>query len=238
MLATYLAQVNRLLHNSSGTLYTTADLTSYINLARNQIAMEGECIKVITPLNTATGVDQLFYFDVTLPSGQGLMAVYSVANIFVNGLMLEARSWPWFSNYYLQQLGGSGVPSVWAQYQQGALGSAYLRPTPAGVYPMFLDTVCVPIGLATDSDVEAIPYPWQDCVQFFACYFAFLSAQRFKDAADMFGQYEFFARRARAMTTPTILPGNYEGGAGAKLASAMTPIMPIPASPPGGRGQG
>lgn len=234
MLNNYLAQVNRLLHNQAGTLYNQTDLTSYINLARNQIAMEGECIKVLAPLNTASGNNLIEYSSIGLPGGLGLASVYSVAALFLNSVPLEGRSWPWFSNFYLPR-GGTGIPSAWAQYSQGVSGSAYLWPTPNAIIGLYADTVCVPNILLLDTDPEALPYPWQDCVQFFACYWALLSAQRYKDAENMFAQYELFAKRARAMVTPSILPENFEGGEGARRASSMQPIGPAMGNPGGRR---
>lgn len=45
MLATYLSQTQRLLHDSGSTLYPVADLTYYINIARSQLAIEAECVR-------------------------------------------------------------------------------------------------------------------------------------------------------------------------------------------------
>ncbi len=54
----YLAQVQRLLHNPTGTLYNQADLVAFINLARREIAMRAQCIRLVpatsAPLNSVT----------------------------------------------------------------------------------------------------------------------------------------------------------------------------------------
>jgi len=47
----YLAQVQRLLHNPTGTLYNTADLTNYINLARREIAMRTQCLRFLPAID-------------------------------------------------------------------------------------------------------------------------------------------------------------------------------------------
>ena len=49
-LTAYLAQVKRLLHDANLSFYSEVDLTAYINLARGQVASEGECIRVLTPI--------------------------------------------------------------------------------------------------------------------------------------------------------------------------------------------
>lgn len=49
-LATYQVQLRRLLHDATAAFYSDADLTSYINIARTQIAAQGECVRVLTPV--------------------------------------------------------------------------------------------------------------------------------------------------------------------------------------------
>jgi hypothetical protein len=49
-LAAYQVQLRRLLHDATAAFYTDADLTSYINIARTQIAAQGECVRVLTPI--------------------------------------------------------------------------------------------------------------------------------------------------------------------------------------------
>src|SRR3954470_957985 len=51
-LTQYLTQVQRPLGTkSAATLYPTADLTDYINTARNQIAIEGQCVRALPPIS-------------------------------------------------------------------------------------------------------------------------------------------------------------------------------------------
>jgi hypothetical protein len=64
-----------------------------------------------------------------------------------------------------------------------------------------------------DTTVEAIPELWADAIPYFAAYLALLSAQsaqRQGDANRMFERYTEFVNRARAASTPSILPGNYK----------------------------
>src|SRR5215469_913999 len=50
MLTAYLTQTQRLLSNPSGSIYAPSDLTAYINQARQQIASQGECVRVVPPI--------------------------------------------------------------------------------------------------------------------------------------------------------------------------------------------
>lgn len=47
MLNEYIAQTQRYLHDTNATYYSQSDLTSYINTARGQIALEGECVRFL-----------------------------------------------------------------------------------------------------------------------------------------------------------------------------------------------
>ncbi len=46
-LTAYQQQTQRLLHDPSATYFSLSDLTAYINIARGQIAMEGQCIRLL-----------------------------------------------------------------------------------------------------------------------------------------------------------------------------------------------
>lgn len=48
-LATYISEVQTLLHDPNATYYSTTDLTTFINTARGQIAIEGQCVRLLLP---------------------------------------------------------------------------------------------------------------------------------------------------------------------------------------------
>jgi hypothetical protein len=45
----YISQLQTLLHDPQAVYYSVATLTNYINLARNRIALKGQCIRVLIP---------------------------------------------------------------------------------------------------------------------------------------------------------------------------------------------
>ena len=54
----YIGATQRLLHDTAGQRYSTTDLTTYINSARSQLALEGECVRFLYGLDgmyTLTG---------------------------------------------------------------------------------------------------------------------------------------------------------------------------------------
>lgn len=55
-LTAYLEQTRRLLHDPDAKSYTTADLTAFINIARRQIAAEGQCVRLLLSGGTITAI--------------------------------------------------------------------------------------------------------------------------------------------------------------------------------------
>lgn len=236
MLTAYLAQTRRLLQlpgSQSTGLYADSDLTYFINVARGQIAGEGECIRVMATIPTVPA-QQTYQFGSAVLGTPAITGVQGIINIRSmsyqvgqGALWMTPRPWPWFSLYELNTpVPSSGPPTVWSQFGQGAApsgvantsingGSFYLSPIPDDVYTLNLNSVCYPQALAFDTDVEALPYFWTDCVPFFAAYFALMSAQtnaRMAEAANMYkGHYEEFMDRARKQSNASTNRWQYDG---------------------------
>lgn len=301
-LNSYITALQNLLGaGTSGNVYSNAALTTYINQARAQVAIEGECIRVVPPINgpitaftiltagsgygtspptvvisapdsasgigvnaagaqakaTATlsggavtaitlvsGTGGAGYFQpvVTLASGSGTgataVAVVSGLNVTAvsqevyafssvtplvatsgsgiqNIFELNSISMIWgtfrytlkhvsFSKYQAvgrpYTAGYTYIPAVWAQFGQGVTGSVYLYPIPNASYQFEWDCLCVPNDLNVNTDAEAIPYPFSDCVPFLAAYYAFMQKQRNADADRMMKEYKTFMTRARTFS--------------------------------------
>ncbi len=213
MLTAYLSQVERLLQNPAATpaLYSVADLTYYINVARGQVAIETKCVRANITVSTVNGTMQYPLANIT-PGGSGFGPIVNVQSAsYASGsgyVYLNPRKWDYFNTFLMCQPSIlTGAPVDWSQYGVGENGVIYLSPIPGGVYSVILDAVCAPIPLVTDGTAEAIPYPYTDAVPFFAAYFAYLSAQRTADAASMAQQYQEFIGRA-AMASETRRPNS------------------------------
>lgn len=239
MLNTYIARVQRLLQNPGAptTLYSTSDITDYINMARGQIAGEAECVRYQATASTVIGQRPYSFsvFNTGVPATTGIQGVIHVRSLFYSiasgQLWITPRAWEYFELYYLNNaVPDSGAPKRWAQYGQGAEpntsfggGSFYLDPLPDIVYTLTGDCVCYPINLVLDADREAIPYLWTDAVPFLAAYYAYLSSQggaRQAEADRMYGYYQTFAERARKAANPSVMRQQYE--------QAAPPVTPLP----------
>jgi hypothetical protein len=243
----YLPQTMNLLQlpgSAASSLYTTANLTMWINIARGQVAGEGECIRQFGTINTVIG-QQAYPFSgintgVSATNGiQGVLSINSLSyNVGGGSLWMTPRPWPWFSLYNMNNAApGNGPPTEWSQFGQGAApgsgngqasvggGSFYVSPAPDLAYTINCNAVCYPIPLVLDTDPEAIPYLWTDAVPFFAAYFALMSAQtgaRYSDAAQMYkGHYDEFMDRARKQSNAGVDRWLYSQAADPAQATKM-----------------
>jgi len=193
-------------------LYSTSDLTLWINRARQQLAGESESIRVLGTINTIIGQRNYNFSNITVSSVPGVSGPLNVRSIMYGlaggQVWMRPRNWEWFQLYKLNNTApAQGLPQVWSQYAQGATGSFYIDPIPDQAYTLTCDCVCLPVNLVDDSTVEAIPPLWQDAVCYFAAYLALLSAQsaqRQADANRMFERYEEFVDRARKFSNPSV----------------------------------
>lgn len=230
-LTAYIAQTRRLLNDESAQFYSDADLTVYINLARGQIAIQTACL-----LATGTAV-------VTAnPVGLGALVgptgylqainVRSVSTVNTDGsrTLLEGRPWQWFNTYYLNGPLVTGTPTVWASFDQGVLGNFYV--SPIGPATLSVEATWTPAVLVDDTTVEALSYPWTDCVPYFAAYLALMSAQREDDGQRLMSLYDSFVRSSRLGVTPGTMPVNFptlRGVQGATDATMTNQVQNKPA---------
>ena len=217
MLAQYQTQTQQLLQNppsAASSLYALSDLTDYINTARGQIAGEGECIRVYGTLAAVAGTRAYPFSGITLSGVSGVEGVFNVRGATIGVASgqswLHPRPFPYFQLYYLNNpVPEEDTPVDYSVYGQGSAGSIYLNPVPDQSYTLSLDCVCYPVPLVDDITAEALPYPWTDCVAYFAAYLALLSAQRTSDADHMFQLYQTFMSRARQFVNGAVNPGQY-----------------------------
>jgi hypothetical protein len=235
LLNAYLTATQRLLQNPAAptSLYATADLTSYINTARGQLAGETEACRALGTLQTVIGQRNYNFSSITLPSGVGLQGVLNVRQMLyavASGYQwFRPRPWAYFWLYFMNNpVPSPGPPQRWSQLGQGSAGtgsitgigtgtmssgSFYIDPPPDIVYTLTIDCSCYPIALAADTDVEALPYLFTDAVPYFASYLALLSSQtsaRMEDAQKMFDLYKMFVDRANQASAPSVNRYLYE----------------------------
>ena len=213
----YLKQTQRLLREENQELVNPQDLIDYINIARGQVAGEGECIRSIGTISTVMGQRPYGFSSIGFGSSAttGINGALNVRRInYTSGsgqIWFASRPWEWFDLLCLNAASpASGPPSTWSQFGQGATGSFYLDPPPDAVYVLNCDCTCYPINLVDNTTVEAIPYLWTDAVAYFAAYLAFLELFQNDKAQKMFEYYTLFMQRARTFSNPSVNRAQYE----------------------------
>ena len=230
MLATYLTATQNLLQNPTATnsLYSTANLTSFINTARGQLAGEGRCIRRIGTLAITPSSQEYPFSAITFSTADavgigGVIHVSQAMRATGTGYKwMRPRPFQWLTFFRLNNAAKEkGPPNEWAQFGQGAApqsgqqssgGTIYVSLAPDTNYSLWLDCTCYPAPLANDSDPEVIPFLWTDAVSYFAAYLALLSAQsqaRQADADRMLARYSEFVNRARQFANPDVVGGIY-----------------------------
>jgi hypothetical protein len=204
-------------------------LTQYINIARVQVAVDGECVRTSATLsNISPGTTVFQLTDMTLPPASGYAQAIVLRAAYLGTTRVDIRPWDWFVAYHMNQ---PATPTpVMAQQQQGSWGTFWIN-GPGG--NMWADVVALPEDLPDDTTfADAIPYPWSDAVPFYACYYAYMAFQRQADANIFMERYRDLMRRARGEATSTNLPDNDPGGMGALVATAKTALGAPPPQPP------
>lgn len=174
----------------------TAALEPHLTTVLNQ--------EVYTFASTAT-ILQSIYGGV-----QGVIGVLDVAVSW--GAMKPSLQWqPWslFQAYARAINQGTNWPQVWSQYAVGETGSAYLYPIPSGTYEMQWDCFCTPQAMTSLQTVDLIPDNWTTPVFYYACYLAYLNAQRKDDANDMYQRWERACADSAQYSTPSRTPSFY-----------------------------
>lgn len=225
----YRAQVQSLLDDAGAVEYTVANLDTFINDARVQIAGASESIRSAATLNLVAAQQTYNFSDATgLAAGvAGVLVVRMVRIQNVGGgwNRVTTRPWEYFFTFRLcSVVPVTDTPTMAAQLNPGVNGTLWFDPTPDQAYVTSLDAVGYPIPLVTDLTTEALSAPWTEAVQYYAAYLALLNAQRRADADAMWQRYELFQMRATQMTTPSRLARNRPGGEGARMAGQHTPL--------------
>lgn len=230
MLNQYLAITQSLIQTPASPvpLITAALLTQYINLARGQIAAQGECVPAIGAINTTAGISGYQFTTIQFSPADAPMIKSAIAIRMINLVTatgqrrVVVREWPWFNNYIIAKpVENTGPPKVWTQYRQGSPEGVIFINIPDQAYALAIDAVCIPIDLVDDTTPEILPYLWTDAVPFYAAWYAFMAFQRQADADHMLERYTQMMGRARSGVTPGVLPGTFPQGPDPMLANRL-----------------
>jgi hypothetical protein len=214
-LQVYLQQVQQnLLHDPNGLLWTSTEVTGYINEARNRVCQDTKCLRqVVTNATYPTmmfsqGVE--FYTPQTfLPPAIGSNLVDTMGiSVIVNNERLKLQ--------YLPYTQLDAFARGWVNFQDwpvvfsrvGATG-IYVAPVPNQNYPCDWDVAVIPPPLMLPTDVEPIPVPFQEPVQYYAAYKAKLKPQAQGEAKYFYDLYMEILKRCALAWMSRIIKNPY-----------------------------
>lgn len=170
-LNTYITQCRRLLHDANGAMWPDAELTDYINEARNRVAQDTKCLRqVVTGLTMPTGTET--YNPNTFVTGfAGRVVDVMGITIYINNTRVKLQYYA-FTKF-------DAMLRYWQNYQQWPIAYSrvgatiiYVGPVPNQNYVSDWDVAVNPTALVSDGDTDQLPIPFTDSVKFWACYLA------------------------------------------------------------------
>lgn len=172
----------------------------------------------ISPISASQGNREVYLFsdisaiiDAQNPGIGPIIAVKSVSYIYAN-YRYSLPCYP-FSVYqamirqYPRQY--LYVPTLCAQFGQGASGSIYKYPIPSTAYQFEFDCFCYPVDLIDDTSFEAIPYPWTDAVAMGAAVYAYEELQNLNAAMYWQRKFDAYVPRFSAIARPGRMTNPY-----------------------------
>lgn len=210
-LADYLSQVQRnLLHDPAGLLWSVSEVTAYINEARNRVCQDTKALRQIAT-NTANpsmvfsaGVE--FYNPQTFlpaPLGANLVDVMGIS-VIVNNERLKLQYLP-FTTLDAFARGWVNFQDWPTAYSRVGAANIVIAPVPNQNYPCDWDIAVIPPPMVNTTDVEIIPVPFQEPVQYYAAYKAKLKPQAQGEAKYFMDLYDLILKRcALAWMTRTV----------------------------------
>ena len=210
-LGDYLADTRRLLRDSgTSPLYSTPDLTSFINRAMQQRDLDLGLNRSRVSFTLITGQAQYSIASIlatgNVLTGSAAPNMIDILSIVViplgqapGGVRYPLGRWPYSRLAYLISTSYPTYPVAYAMY---GTQTVILGPPPAGAYPSEFDFFgyASPLVLTTDADPQ--PYPWTDPVPFLAAHFAKVQAQRFDEAKNFWDLYMLRLSMVRARGRP------------------------------------
>lgn len=214
-LSNYLQQVQQnLLHDPNGLLWSTSEVTGYINEARNRVCQDSKALRQIV-LSSANptmvftqGVE--FYTPQTFlpsPFGANLVDVMGIS-VVVNNERLKLQ--------YLPYTQLDAFARGWVNFQDwpvafSRIGASQIciAPVPNQNYPCDWDIAVIPNPLVLDTDPEPIAVPFTEPVQYYAAYKAKLKPQAQGEAKYFLDLYQEILKRCTLAWATRIIKNPY-----------------------------
>ena len=198
----YITDVQRLLHDSSYQFTSQQELTDYINRARKIIAAESDCTRqlVIININAASTIAEATYSMDSLVTGRRVSNVMDIILNYSSNTVYPLKYLPFSSMVRtgLWQAQYPGTPSYYTINNR----QIFIVQWPAIAYNNSTwDLSVEPLNLVNTTDIDQdVPFPYSECVGFYAAYLAKLKDQRRPEAEEFLKDYQREKLRAIGIT--------------------------------------
>lgn len=183
----YITDVRDLLHDPTAGCWNDAQLTRYINSARNRVVWLTKCARFLTPITTIVGQEN--YPFTTLNTF--FASAIDIMNITViwgsRRIPLNWMVWTQFNAYCRQDVILQDTPAVWSLYGQNTF---CIAPLPDQVYTLEVDAVFEQAPMVGGTYVETILSPYTSPVKYYAAHLAYFYQQQTAEAQMMAREFD------------------------------------------------
>ena len=197
VLSQYITQVQRLLHDPNAQYWSTAELTDYINEARNRICKDTRCLRQ-QATNISLNYNQEQYplssIQSQLPTSLTGYTVVDVMgiNLYWGSTRIKLAFLPW-TRFDVQFRYWTNMQSRPVCYSKQGITNIFVGPIPDQTYNSDWDVSLVPPPLTSDLTPEPLQEPFASCVKYYAAYLA-----KFREQA--IGEAEIFRKMYHEQT--------------------------------------
>lgn len=188
-LATYQAQIQRLLHDPNANFWPLSELTDYINEARNRVAQDTKCLRqLVTGLNLSQGVEA-YNPQVLIPAPTGALAIDVMAITVYWGNTRRKLFYKPFTEFDAQYRYWNQLQSIPEAYTRMSPTVVFIGPQPDQAYVSDWEVSVNPTALIDNTTVDQIPIPFTEPVQYYAAYKAKWKEQAMGEAQMFLKEY-------------------------------------------------
>jgi hypothetical protein len=208
-LSTYQVQVQRLLHDTSTNFWPLAELTDYINEARNRVAQDTKCLRqLVTSVNLTVGVEA-YNPQVFLPV-VGPLVIDVMAITVYWGNTRRKLFYKAFTEFDMQYRYWNLLQTIPEAYSRMSPTMVFIGPIPDQAYVSDWEVAVNPTPLIDSTTIDQVPIPFQEPVQYYAAYKAKWKEQSIGEAQVFLQQYQRNLMQCARSWMTRIVPSAYQ----------------------------
>jgi hypothetical protein len=194
-LSTYQGQVQDLIRDPNAQVWPLANLTNYINEARNKIAQDTKCLRQLLTADQYPSLQVVLNQEIIVPQttlpapfNTTLIDTLNITALINNQrVALIYKPFTWLNAFARGWKGYTSYPKYWTRVSPIQY---VIAPVANATYPLEWDGAFQPPALIDDTTVETLVPPFQEPVQYYAAYKAKIRQQSYQEAQGFLAQYK------------------------------------------------